>query len=159
MFCQECGSDMVLTSEPIEFIINRDTVLVEGIEHELCEKCGESLLTAAAASALQKAANDAYRKKHGYLTGPDIKALRDRIGYSQEEMESLIKAGPKSFSRWEKGTVLQKGPTDVLLRVLDRFPMVFEWLRGSTSSFQEASINVTRISVPATASTDKRLVA
>ncbi len=119
-----------------------------------------TLLSLDASVRLQREATELCRAKKGYLSGKQIKAVRERAGYSQEELERLIKAGPKSFTRWEKGTALQKGPTDVLLRILDRFPIVVEWLQGSTPSLGQKHIEVAPAhNTPVASESDKGLAA
>lgn len=66
-------------------------------------------------SYFQAAAN-AYRKKHGLLTGPEIVALRRALGMSQQDAAEFLKVGIASLKRWE-GAQIQDEAMDRLLRL------------------------------------------
>jgi putative zinc finger/helix-turn-helix YgiT family protein len=114
---------------PIDFDVRGETVRVSGIEHLVCENCGNEVYKANSASDLQRAAHELYRQRHGYLSGSEIKSIRAKYSVSQEEFEHIIGAGSKTLTRWENESVMQPGVANVLLKVLDRFPLVFSWLR------------------------------
>jgi len=139
MRCQECGGEYRNSSEPIIYRVHGEDITVEGIEHRVCDGCGDELLSLKNTSALQRRANDEYRTRHGFLSGEEIKAIRTSFNATQEEFQRVIRSGPKSMTRWEKGTVLQTGVTDTLLRVLRRFPMAYHWLEIeiSDASFEQ----------------------
>ncbi len=40
----------------------------------------------------------------GLLAGSDIRTLRKRPGYSQDQLPDLLDCGKKSLSRWENGS-------------------------------------------------------
>jgi HTH-type transcriptional regulator/antitoxin MqsA len=121
MFVESCA--------PIDFDVRGETVRVSGIEHLVCESCGNEAYKANSAFDLQRAAHEAYRQSHGYLSGREIKGIRAKYRVSQEEFEHIIGAGSKTLTRWENELVMQPGVANVLLKVLDRFPLVFSWLR------------------------------
>ncbi len=66
----------------------------------------------------------------GLLTPEEIRAGRERLGLSQQEMAELLGLGGNSLSRWENGRVYQSRSTDTLLRLLFDVPQVLSYLRS-----------------------------
>jgi hypothetical protein len=62
MRCAECGDVFVKTDAPIEIDVHGKTVNVSGIEHMVCEGCGNEAYRADVASKLQRAAHEAWRE-------------------------------------------------------------------------------------------------
>lgn len=89
--------------------------LVETIEIEVYENFGEEFLTAESSELIERT-----RARHmGFLHGKDIRALRKRLGLTQDELSALLDCGEKSLSRWESGRGLPSGIVNKLLRLLD----------------------------------------
>ena len=55
----------------------------------------------------------------GLLLGEDIRALRERLCLSQDELSDLLGCGKKSLSRWENGHGYPSQLVNTLLRALD----------------------------------------
>ncbi len=87
-----------------------------------CSACGEAWYTHEQAMASSRARAAVLRKHAGLLTPDDIRALRDRFGLSQAQLETVLGTGPKTVVRWEKGTVCQSRAADRLLRLLAATP-------------------------------------
>jgi HTH-type transcriptional regulator/antitoxin MqsA len=68
------------------------------------------------------------RTEEGLLTPQDIRRIREKYGLSQARLESLLRTGPKTVVRWERGTVFQSAAADTLLRLLDDDPAILEAL-------------------------------
>lgn len=58
----------------------------------------------------------------GLLTPEEIRAARERLGLSQQELQRLLRLGGNSLSRWENGHVYQSGSMDTLLRIIFDVP-------------------------------------
>ncbi len=121
---------MVATIEPVEYEVHGETVFVDGIKRHRCQGCGEEILRIDAIEELRKKANEYYKKAHELLTGDEIRAIRYKLGVSQSEIEGIIKAGEKTFTRWESNKVIQSGIADSLLRVLGAVPGALAYLKG-----------------------------
>lgn len=67
----------------------------------------------------------------GFLTDEDIKRIRKKLGFTQEEMAKKLGVGLKNFARYENLSVRQSKAMDNLLRVLDRYPETLEVLAGN----------------------------
>ena len=89
---------------------------VETIEVEVfVDRDGEETLTPESAERIER-----IRARHrGLLSGEDIKALRKRLGLTQDELARMIQCGKKSLSRWENGHGYPSGLVNTLLRALD----------------------------------------
>ena len=65
--------------------------------------------------------------KESSMQGPtdvDLKVLRQRLGLSQAEFARRYGFAVSSIRNWEQGCRQPKGPTRLLLRVIDREPEV-----------------------------------
>lgn len=52
----------------------------------------------------------------------DVKAIRSRLGQSQEEFALMIGVSVATLRKWEQGRRVPEGPALVLLRVAERNP-------------------------------------
>lgn len=66
----------------------------------------------------------------GMMTGEDIKALRKRLGFTQDQLVSHIKCGKKSLSRWENGKGYPSAIINTILRLLDEGHLSAEALKA-----------------------------
>lgn len=96
------------------------TVKGEAVEVEceamVCGRCGFSVLSAEQSDGFSMASADAYRRRHGLLTGDEIRAMRARMGMSQARFAAYLRVGVASVKRWELGLV-QDEAMDELMRV------------------------------------------
>jgi len=56
------------------------------------------------------------------MTKEELKAIRMRLGYSQNEMAAAIRPGPngdRTIRRWEAGEIPISGPASLALELLD----------------------------------------
>lgn len=126
-FCPICESAMEFVREERPVSIGKRSATVPD-EFLRCTQCGEELYLPGQMEATQVRASRSIRQAEGLLQPEEIKGIRDDLGLSQSAFEQLIGVGPKTVVRWERGTVFQNSSTDVLLRVLRRFPEVARFL-------------------------------
>lgn len=80
------------------------------------------------AAGLLEAANEAAAYMRGEDTGAethevsDAKTIRQRIDFTQEQMAPLLGMSLSGYRKLEQGQRSVSGPTQVLLRVLDKEP-------------------------------------
>ncbi len=53
---------------------------------------------------------------------PDVKAIRDRIGFSQSKFAALIGVSLRTIQNWEQGHRHPTGPAKVLLKLVHADP-------------------------------------
>lgn len=53
---------------------------------------------------------------------PDVKAIRERIGFSQSKFAALIGVSMRTIQNWEQGHRHPTGPAKVLLRLVQADP-------------------------------------
>jgi putative transcriptional regulator len=56
------------------------------------------------------------------LTSVDVKALRERLGLTQNEFSGMIGVSIKTLQNWEQGRREPEGPAKALLRVVEKEP-------------------------------------
>jgi HTH-type transcriptional regulator/antitoxin MqsA len=118
-----CGAELERVRVVREVQVGHRAIPVE-VEVSGCTACGEILRAAAQMAEMQRQAAEIARQEDGLLSPAEIRALRESLGLSQEGFERLIKAGTKTVTRWERGTVCQNGTADTLMRLLRDDPAV-----------------------------------
>lgn len=94
---------------------DKAAIFAETIEVEVYENFGQEFLTPESSELIERT-----RARHlGFLHGKDIRALRKRLGLTQDELSDLLDCGEKSLSRWESGRGLPSGIVNKFLRLLD----------------------------------------
>jgi putative zinc finger/helix-turn-helix YgiT family protein len=125
--------------EHLQLVSREGTFTVHGMEvpvgEELyrCGVCGEEEYSFEQMQAVERQAARAFREQEGYLQPEEIRALRERLGLTQAQLEDALGLGRKTVARWEAGRVLQQRSLDNLLRAIDRLPQVLVFLAGQQS--------------------------
>lgn len=127
--CPSCSGALVRRSAELRLPVHGEEIAVPKVAHLHCKKCGENVLDVAESRELQMRAIDAYRAKHGLLTAPEIRSIRENHGLSQVELAELLKLGEVTLSRWESGRFVQSSSMDVLLRLIRDVPSTLDYLR------------------------------
>lgn len=94
---------------------DKESVFVETILIEVFENFGEDFVTPTSSELIERTT----ARHLGLLDGKDIRALRKRLGMTQNQLSDLLHCGKKSLSRWEKGRGYPSGVVNTLLRLLD----------------------------------------
>ena len=80
-------------------------------------------------AAIHRITEETYRQL-GLLTPGEIRAGRERLGLTQQELQDLLGLGGNSLSRWESGRVYQSRSSDTLLRIVFSLSAAVEFVRG-----------------------------
>lgn len=64
-----------------------------------------------------------------FLTGEDIKRMRRRLGFTQQQMAEFANVSKKTIERWETGDKEITGPVVTLARLVALYPQIQENLR------------------------------
>jgi putative zinc finger/helix-turn-helix YgiT family protein len=126
--CPECGGRITRGRHTFDVFVGRRTVAVEGDYARCTGECAEFYFAAGETDAAMSRATEIIRAEEGLLTPDEIKAFRKSVGLTQPQLEHLLGAGLKTVTRWEKGTVIQNGATDTLLRLLRDVPQALQHL-------------------------------
>lgn len=95
---------------------NRAARKVATIDVQLrVDEDGDEVLTSESLDLIDKT----QARYMGLLIGEDIRALRERLKLSQDELSDLLGCGKKSLSRWENGHGYPSQLVNTLLRLLD----------------------------------------
>lgn len=125
--CRVCGGRLDLVDEATSVRIGSEIVTVD-VRHRKCASCGEVVYAPDELRELQRRAAAVVRARDGFLTPDQIRRIRERLALTQAMFESVLYAGKKSLVRWEGGQVCQSGAADSLLRVVDHYPEVVDFL-------------------------------
>lgn len=128
--CGECGGTVQVSQDAVPVSLRGETYLVAGIKHGQCSECGETYLDLEAMKQVQQAAVRQARQSRNLLLPDEIRDLRAALGLSQPALEALLGVGPKTVTRWEKGTVFQSATADRLMRAIRAVPGLIGILQG-----------------------------
>ena len=127
--CPACGTAMAERRGTLRLPVNGEEIAVPSAVHLRCPECGEVVLRFRDSKRLSEDATAIYRKKHGLLSGDEIRAIRERFDLTQLELARLLHLGANTISRWESGRNVQTAALDILLRLLRDLPGSLEYLR------------------------------
>jgi HTH-type transcriptional regulator / antitoxin MqsA len=130
--CPFCKGAVDLRSEDRDVDMLGRRVLVPH-DFYFCGRCKEDFFTPEQMDAVQRTASTVIRDAEGLLHSEEIKRIRKKFRLSQPQMEKVIGTGPKTYGRWERGTVFQSKTVDRLLRILDKYPDVACWLAAQSA--------------------------
>ena len=92
------------------------TVHAHGLQ---CTVCAFKTIDSKYGEEFTKLVSDAYREKHGLLTGKQIREARRHLRMSQDEFARYLKVGPASVHRWENGQIQDEALNELLLLKTD----------------------------------------
>jgi putative zinc finger/helix-turn-helix YgiT family protein len=128
--CAVCGSERTERCfREFASRYNQTPVSIAKAEMYECSDCGERFFTPEQSKALSLAIREEVRKKEGLLSPGEIVAIREKLGLTQHDLETLFGLGSKVVTRWETGRVIQSRAADVALRLLAMAPYTLEQLR------------------------------
>ena len=70
-----------------------------GLTYLRCPKCNETILRLDETRRLREGALDGFRKKYGLLSSEEIRAIRERLGLTQDDLAALLRLGKNTISR------------------------------------------------------------
>jgi putative transcriptional regulator len=80
------------------------------------------------------------------VEAPDVKAIRAKLGFSQEEFASLLGISVRTLENWEQKRRIPKGPARVLLEVAAAHPdAVWDVVRRAKKDRKPLRISENRI--------------
>lgn len=127
--CPECNGLVRRVRTVVHTRVGRRSVPVTGEFLQCQGECGEIYFGPGESDEVSRQATAIVRADDGLLTPQEIREIRRHYGLTQQQLEQLLKVGPKTVVRWENGTVAQNAATDMLLRLLRDVPAVYRYLR------------------------------
>jgi putative zinc finger/helix-turn-helix YgiT family protein len=112
--CPECGARAVFCCEQPQQVEYLETTFVAVVPVWECSNCGFGYLDAKG----QEIEHEALCRHIGVLSPRDIRALRERLSLTQEQLAGLTGFGVASIKRWERGALIQNKSADILLRLV-----------------------------------------
>ena len=124
-YCSRCKTATVeLRDQKYEFVQSHDgrkiPIIIDDIPIPTCTSCDHKTL---AASTLEQITLETYRQL-GLLTPQEIRENRERLGLTQQQMQTQLGLGGNTLSRWEKGHFYQSKAHDRFMRVFFSFEQV-----------------------------------
>lgn len=116
--CPSCGKNGAQTSmvdDPFVYGEGSDAVeLVARVPLRTCAACGFEFLD----SEAEDAQHEAVCRHLGVLTPSEIRALREKHGFSRAAFSQLTKLGEATIARWERGALIQNSAYDQFMYLL-----------------------------------------
>jgi putative zinc finger/helix-turn-helix YgiT family protein len=103
--CVECGeANLEPATVQLSGTVRGEsyTVEMQGLQ---CPGCGHKTIEGAAMPEFGRLLADKYRAAHRLLTSGEIRAIRKRLGMSQEAFAQHLDVGLASVKRWEMGKI------------------------------------------------------
>ncbi|MEE8732895.1 MAG: type II TA system antitoxin MqsA family protein [Eggerthellaceae bacterium] len=139
MRCDKCGGRMAESLDPIEVDFKGEHLTVLDVPHFLCENCDDIAFNAEQLDAYSHAIDEAYRERMGLLSPSQIKSIRKSISCTQAQFESLVGVSTPTVSRWETGASIQQKTADNLMRVIEKFPGIADFLAERAEAYAPAN--------------------
>ncbi|MCP3922848.1 MAG: type II toxin-antitoxin system MqsA family antitoxin [Desulfobacterales bacterium] len=115
----------------VKEIVKEKTFKYKGQEHTVenykvfkCEVCKESIVDKETVKRSIKEKIDFHREVDVLLKPNEIKEIRVKQGFTQEEFSKILKVAKKTFARYENGRVAQSRSMDELLRSINKIPNI-----------------------------------
>lgn len=118
--CEKGSLKKEVVSESFEY--KGKTIVIPNYIKYRCDACGEAIVDNNTMQKSGKVLKEFKRQVDGLLTAEQIKAIRLKLGLTQEELAEIVGGGAKSLARYESGKVCQSRGMDNLLRILDAYP-------------------------------------
>ncbi len=144
--CPICGEGSLTPS------ISSHVVTYKGVKKNIkthftkCDVCETEQAGSHELMLNKRAMNEFKKEVEGLLSGPEIKAIRDKLGLTQDQASRVFGGGPKAFSKYETNDIIQSEAMDKLIRVASeqRAAFSFLWYSSLTNvSCQEIRENET----------------
>ncbi|MEW6187384.1 MAG: type II toxin-antitoxin system MqsA family antitoxin [Thermodesulfobacteriota bacterium] len=144
--CPICGIGVLkkkIGTEKFEY--KGETISIPDYTTYTCSECGDAIVDNLTLKASGKKLKDFQRRVDGLLAGEQIKAIRIKLGLTQEQLAEIVGGGLKSIARYESGQVCQSKGMDNLLRILDAYPEMLKVIQKKQKSAKVVYMEDVRI--------------
>src|SRR5690606_7818642 len=94
------------------------------IQVAICENCSCFIYGKKEKDAILRLANEARRKDLGFLTGDEIKELREKLGLSRRLFAKYLRFSTRSIELWEIRNQPYEASNDELIRIKCSAPFI-----------------------------------
>ena len=119
--CTNCGHASLESMTPTLYhykISGLDNVYLKGgVEEFICPKCGSRSTAIRNPIGLHKAITGSLALAKRRLSGNELRFLREQLGFSAEELASLVEYSEEHIRKIESGSTSPKAPYEMFLRV------------------------------------------
>lgn len=129
--CPICGGISKPVVEAREIKVGRWMATVDD-EFMRCESCGDEAYLPGQMKATHDRAAHVIREREKLVSPERVRAIRERYGITQSQLERLLGVGPKTVVRWERGSVIPSAAMNTLLKILESTPVIVAGLAMDT---------------------------
>ncbi len=126
--CPICGEGKLTPT------LSKNAVEYNGAATELdlhmsvCDTCGSEQATAIQLRNNRRAMAAFQKEVDGFLTGTEVRAIRETLSLNQAAAAKVFGGGPVAFSKYESDDVRQSEAMDKLLRLAAELPAAYDLL-------------------------------
>ena len=126
--CPICESGQLHEKTELEETTYKGVTAQTPLYYSICDACGSEQGNAAQSRKNKQAMLSFKKQVDGFLSGEEIRELRQHWGITQGQAAKIFGGGPVAFSKYEADDVMQSEPMDKLLRAARALPQTFLWL-------------------------------
>jgi HTH-type transcriptional regulator/antitoxin MqsA len=140
--CPICGEGSLTP------FISSHAVTYKGVEKSIkthftkCNVCETEQAGSRELMLNKRAMNEFKKEVEGLLSGSEIKAIRDKLGLTQDQASRVFGGGPKAFSKYETNDIIQSEAMDKLMRVAiaERAAYIFLYYYSINKNYKKQNI-------------------
>jgi HTH-type transcriptional regulator/antitoxin MqsA len=129
--CPVCGVRAITHAfRNLPYTYKRRETIIESVEADWCDACGESLTGPGETDRVMKAMRAFQQQVNAERVSPDfVRTVRSKLGLDQREAAMIFGGGVNAFSRYETGKTHPPVAMVKLLKLLDKHPELFSEVR------------------------------
>jgi HTH-type transcriptional regulator/antitoxin MqsA len=138
--CPVCDSGRLLPKigDYLTTLPGGEKLNVPDISFAACDHCGEQTISLTESRKVEE-----FVAEHLELISPaELRAIREKLGVDQSEMSEALGLGAKTYHRWEKGNQIPSRSMGYYLRLLQKHPESFAWIRDRSWRRPDNVVNV-----------------
>lgn len=148
MVCDLCEEGTLEQKQGVNTVTYKTITRELSTDYCECDTCGVEM-TLPHQTRDNKRRMVAFKKEvDGFLTGFEVRALRERLGFKQADAAKVFGGGVVAFSKYENDDVTQSEAMDKLMRLADEVPEAREHLLRSSGVKAQTKSNVIYAKAP-----------
>lgn len=120
--CELCGEGQLIAQVAQNNVSYKQHEKPVDCHYSVCSVCGSEQSDSVQLRKNKRAMTAFKKSVDGFLTGSEIKELRDLLGLTQSAAAKIFGGGPVAFSKYEADDVTQSDSMEKLLRVAKSRP-------------------------------------